>query len=61
VGLLKGNAAQRSRTDILAKLESLTLIRMNERLPFDIAANRTVYFDFDVAEVSAEGSGNRSC
>jgi len=26
------------------------MIQRNERLPFDIAANRTIHFDFDVAE-----------
>jgi hypothetical protein len=28
------------------------MIRKSERLPFDIAANRTIHFDFDVAEAN---------
>ena len=34
----------------VARKPFVQMIRKNEKLPFDIAANRTVYFDFDVAE-----------
>lgn len=39
----------------LAKKPFVQMIKKNERLPFDIAANRTIHFDFDVADANRAG------